>query len=72
MKYEKIFMGSYNLHLINTDKFKTTTIEINFRSKLNDNNTIRNLLKMVLLMIETLILGLEMFYLMQKLLGKVK
>ena len=49
MKYEKIFMGSYNLHLINTDKFKTTTIEVNFRSKLNDNNTIRNLLKMVLL-----------------------
>lgn len=49
MKYEKIFMGSYNLHLINTDKFKTTTIEIDFRSKLNDNITIRNLLKMVLL-----------------------
>ena len=49
MKYEKIFMGSYNLHLINTNKFKTTTIEIDFRSKLNDNNTIRNLLKMVLL-----------------------
>ena len=49
MKYEKLFMGSYNLHLINTDKFKTITIEIDFRSKLNDNATIRNLLKMVLL-----------------------
>lgn len=49
MKYEKLFMGSYNLHLIKTDKFKTNTIEIDFRSKVNDNNTIRNLLKMVLL-----------------------
>ena len=49
MKYEKIFMGSYNLHLINNDKFKTNTIEIDFRSRLNDNATIRNLLKMVLL-----------------------
>ena len=33
MEYEKLFMGSYNLHLITTDKFKTNTIEINFRSK---------------------------------------
>jgi len=49
MKYEKIFMGSYNLHLINTDKFKTNTIEIDFRSKINEDITIRNLLKMVLL-----------------------
>lgn len=49
MQYEKIFMGSYNLHLINTDKFKTNTIEIDFRNKLNDDTTIRNLLKMVLL-----------------------
>ena len=49
MKYDKIFMGSYNLHLINTDKFKTNTIEIDFRSKICDDVTIRNLLKMVLL-----------------------
>lgn len=50
MEYEKIFMGSYNLHLINTKKFKTITIEINFRNKqTDDTNTIRNLLKMVLL-----------------------
>jgi len=49
MKYDKIFMGSYNLHLINTEKFKTNTIEIDFRSKINDDITIRNLLKMVLL-----------------------
>ncbi len=34
MKYEKINLGSYNLHLINTDKFKTTTISVNFREKI--------------------------------------
>lgn len=49
MKYDKLFMGAYNLHLINTDKFKTITVDINFRSKINDDITIRNLLKMVLL-----------------------
>ena len=49
MKYDKLFMGSYNLHLINIDKFKTITVEVDFRSKLNDDTTIRNLLKMVLL-----------------------
>ena len=49
MKYDKLFMGSYNLHLINIDKFKTITVEVNFRSKINDDTTIRNLLKMVLL-----------------------
>lgn len=49
MKYDKIFMGSYNLHFINTKKFKTNTVEIDFRSKINDDITIRNLLKMVLL-----------------------
>lgn len=49
MKYEKTFMGSYNLHLINTDKFKTITIEVDFRNRQDDDVTIRNLLKMVLL-----------------------
>ena len=49
MQYDKLFMGSYNLHLINTNKFKTITVEVNFRNKLNDDITIRNLLKMVLL-----------------------
>ena len=49
MQYEKIFMGSYNLHIIKTDKFKTNTIEIDFRTKLNDDITIRNLLKSVLM-----------------------
>ena len=34
MKYEQINMGSYNLHIINTKKFKTITVEVNFRRKL--------------------------------------
>lgn len=33
MKYEKISIESYNLHFINTDKFKTTTISVNFRER---------------------------------------
>lgn len=50
MKYEQINMGSYNLHIINTNKFKTITIEVNFRRKLDPKEiTIRNLLKAVLL-----------------------
>ena len=34
MKYEKIDLGPYKLHFINTDKFKTTTISVNFREKI--------------------------------------
>ena len=50
MKYEQINMGSYNLHIINTKKFKTITVEVNFRRKLTPKEiTIRNLLKSVLL-----------------------
>lgn len=50
MNYECINMGSYNLHIIKTTKFKTITVEVNFREKLEkDNITIRNLLKTVLL-----------------------
>ena len=50
MNYEQINMGSYNLHIINTSKFKTITVEVNFRRKLNPQEiTIRNLLKSVLL-----------------------
>ena len=33
MKYEKINLEAYNLHFITTDKFKTTTISVNFREK---------------------------------------
>ncbi len=45
MNYEKINMGSYNIHLINTDKFKTTTISLNFRDKIKKEEiTIRKFL----------------------------
>ena len=50
MNYQKINMGSYNLHVIKTDKFKTVTVEVDFYRKLNEKDiTIRNLLKTVLL-----------------------
>lgn len=45
MDYEKIDMGSYNLHFINTDKFKTNTISVNFREKVKKEEiTIRKVL----------------------------
>ena len=50
MNYEYVDMGAYNLHIIKTNKFKTTTIEVNFREKATKENiTIRNILKAVLL-----------------------
>lgn len=50
MNYEKVDMGSYHLHMIKTKKFKTITIEVNFRRKMKKEEiTIRNLLKTVLL-----------------------
>ena len=50
MDYELIDMGSYHLHMIKTNKFKTITVEINFRRELKKEEiTIRNLLKSVLL-----------------------
>lgn len=33
MNYTKYEVGPYNLHVINTDKFKTTTIRLNFKKK---------------------------------------
>ena len=46
MKYTKYDMNAYNLHIINTDKFKTITVGVAFRRKVNkDEITIRNLLK---------------------------
>lgn len=45
MKYTKYEIGPYNLHVINTDKFKTVTIKFNFKRKLvKEEITIRNLL----------------------------
>lgn len=50
MDYEKIDMGSYRLHIIKTKKFKTITVDVNFRREIKKEEiTIRNLLKTVLL-----------------------
>ena len=50
MNYENIDMGSYRLHIIKTEKFKTITVEVNFRRQAKrDEITKRNLLKMLLL-----------------------
>lgn len=45
MKYEKINLESYNLHFITTDKFKTTTVSVNFRERIKKEDiTIRKFL----------------------------
>ncbi len=45
MKYKKIDMGSYNLHLLKTNKFKTISVRVNFRRKIaKEEVTIRNIL----------------------------
>lgn len=50
MRYEHFNMGAYNLHIIKTNRFKTVTIEINFRRQIKkDEITKRALLKDVLL-----------------------
>ncbi len=49
MKYERIDMGSYHIHFISTNKFKTTTISINFREKIKKEDiTIRRFLFQIL------------------------
>lgn len=49
MKYKKIEVGPYNLHLIKTDKFKTVSVRINFkRPIIKEEITKRNLLVDVL------------------------
>ena len=49
MKYKKKDCGSFNLHMIKTSKFKTTTISIIFRSLLDKEEiTIRNFLSDIL------------------------
>ena len=46
MNYEKYSYGAYNLHIINTNKFKTIKVTVNFRTKSLENEiTIRNILK---------------------------
>lgn len=50
MKYTKKDLASYNLHLINTDKFKTITMKVVFSSPIKkDEITIRNVLSDLLL-----------------------
>ena len=50
MNYELIDMGAYNLHIIKTKRFKTITVDINFRCEVKkDEITKRALLKEVLL-----------------------
>ena len=45
MKYTKIKNRSYNLHIIKTDRFKTITIQINFKRKtVKEDITIRNMI----------------------------
>lgn len=45
MKYKSIDGGSYKLHLLKTDKFKTITVRINFRREIKkDEITVRNFL----------------------------
>lgn len=50
MNYTKYKNGAYNIHLINTDRFKTINIRINFKRKTNKEEiTKRNLLTRVLI-----------------------
>lgn len=45
MKYKKIATQTYNLHIIKTKKFKTVSVQVNFKNKLKkDEITYRNLL----------------------------
>ncbi|NLM62836.1 MAG: insulinase family protein [Mollicutes bacterium] len=49
MKYTKYPVGPYNIHIINTDKFKTVSMKINFRRKIiKEELTIRRLLVEIL------------------------
>ena len=50
MNYELINMGAYNLHLIKTNRFKTITVEVDFRREIQrEDITKRAILKEVLL-----------------------
>lgn len=50
MNYKQLDMGAYQLHVIKTNKFKTITVEVNFRRQVDKKEiTTRNLLKSVLL-----------------------
>ena len=38
MNYELINMGAYNLHFIKTNRFKTITVEVDFRREIQKND----------------------------------
>ena len=42
MEYTCYNMNAYNLHIINTDKFKTITIDVSFRRKIRKNTRNKN------------------------------
>lgn len=45
MRYKKIKSYSYNIHMIKTDKFKTVTVQVNFKRKLKKEEiTYRNMI----------------------------
>ena len=49
MNYTNYNMGTYNLHIIKNDNFKTVKVKVNFKSKLKkDDITIRNMLRLIL------------------------
>ena len=49
MKYKKISTYSYNLHIIKTNKFKTVTVQVNFKRKLKKEDiTYRNMIVNIL------------------------
>ena len=49
MKYNKISLPAYNIHIIETDKFKTVTVKVNFKRKLKKEDiTYRNMLVNIL------------------------
>ena len=50
MKYTCFDMNAYNLHIINTDKFKTVMVGVAFRRNIKKEEiTIRNLLKEIMI-----------------------
>lgn len=51
MKYTKKDLGSYNLHIIKTDKFKSVTVQVSFRTPIvKEEITMRNILSDLLLL----------------------
>lgn len=49
MEYKKVDMGSFNLHLIKTDKFRTVTVRVSMRQEITEESvTYRNVLSDIL------------------------